>query len=78
MLDFAPWLAKRSNTDGTTKALQDFAIANADKWPVDSSSIGDYQKAVTATASGAERDDLLTALGRLYERWFQQRSRGAL
>ena len=76
MLDFAPWLAKRSNTDGTTKALQDFAIANADKWPVDSSSIGDYQKAVTATASGAERDDLLTALGRLYERWFQQEHAG--
>ena len=25
MLDFAPWLAKRSDTDETTKALQDFA-----------------------------------------------------
>ena len=64
MLDFAPWLAKRSNTDETTKALQDFASANPDKWPVDSNGLEDYQNAVTATASGAQRDDLLTALGR--------------
>ena len=76
MLNFAPWLAKCSNTDRTTKALQDFASANAEKWPVDSTSIEDYQKAVTTTASNAQRDDLLTALGRLYERWFQQERAG--
>jgi hypothetical protein len=72
MSDFASWLAKRSSTDPMTKALQDFANANADKWPLGSNSIEDYQKVVAATASGAQRDDLLTALGRLYERWSQQ------
>src|SRR5262245_39114759 len=77
MSDFAPWLAKRSSTDPMTKALQDFANTNADKWPLGSNSIEDYQKAVAATASGAQRDDLLTALGRLYERWSQQQRGGS-
>jgi hypothetical protein len=39
MPDFAPWLAKRSKTDPPTKALQDFASANAEKWPASSNSM---------------------------------------
>jgi hypothetical protein len=72
MLNFAPWLAKQSNAEPATKTLQEFANANADKWPADSNSIEDYRKAITSTASEPGRDDLLTALGRLYERWFEQ------
>ena len=75
MPNFATWLAKRSNTDPLTKTLEEFASANADKWPVDSNSIEDYRKVVTDTASGTQRDDLLTTLGRVYERWFEQERR---
>jgi hypothetical protein len=78
MPDFAPWLAKRSKTDPPTKALQDFASANADKWPASSNSISDYHRMVSATASSGTRDELLTALGRLYERWFEQERQGFL
>jgi hypothetical protein len=72
MLSFALWLEKQGNAEPTAKALQDFASTNADRWPVDSQSIEDYRTAITSTTSGPSRDDLLTALGRLYERWCNQ------
>ena len=72
MPNFAIWLAKQSNAEPVIKALQEFASANSDKWPTDSNSIEDYRKVVSDTASGPQRDDLLTKLGRLYERWFEQ------
>jgi hypothetical protein len=69
MLNFTPWLTKSNNSDPLAKALQEFASANADKWPANSNSIEDYRKAITAVGSAPDRDDLLTTLGRLYERW---------
>ena len=77
MPDFARWLEKCSSTDPKTKALQDFASATSDKWPAGSNSIEDYLKVVAANASSG-RDELLTALGRLYERWFEQERQGPL
>jgi hypothetical protein len=76
MPDFAPWLAQRSNKDPATKELQDFAAANTDKWPAGSNSIEDYQRVVASTATAGQRDALLMALGRLYERWFEQDRQG--
>ena len=75
MLNFASWLAKQSNKDPMIKALQEFASANDNRWPVDSDRIEDYLTAITSSASGPSRDDLLTALGRLYERWLNQERR---
>jgi nitrate reductase gamma subunit len=72
MLSFAIWLEKQGNAEPTIKVLQNFASTNADRWPVDSQSVEDYRTAITSTTSGPSRDDLLTALGRLYERWCNQ------
>jgi hypothetical protein len=71
MLNFASWLAKQSNKDPMIKALQEFASANDNRWPVDSDTIHDYRTAISS-AGGPSRDDLLTALGQLYERWLNQ------
>lgn len=76
MAEFASWLATRGSSDATAKALQAFATGNAAIWPTGSNNLGDYQRAVVSAPPGPARDDLLTALGQSFERWFQEEREG--
>jgi hypothetical protein len=71
MAKFGEWLEGQSNSDLSIKSLQDFAKSQADKWPAASDNIEDYQESIRTNAEPAVKDNLLTSLGRVYERWFE-------
>jgi hypothetical protein len=71
MAKFGEWLEGQSNSDLSIKSLQDFAKSQADKWPAASDNIEDYQESIRTNAEPSAKDNLLTSLGRVYERWFE-------
>jgi hypothetical protein len=63
MTDFAVWLRGRNAAqDASLLALQKFADSQGATWPYGTNDVGEYIIVITANASDAARDGLLTAL----------------
>lgn len=71
MPDFSPWLNALDASDPDVTIVRTFANAlPVGTWPAASNNLAAYVAVIPAGA--AQRDALLMALARLYERWFEQ------
>jgi hypothetical protein len=71
MPNFSEWLAQQRLNDPSIDSLRAFARAKSDKWPSSSDNIEDYASTIRESTDVPNKESLLVALGRVYERWLE-------